>query len=88
MKSDKESIKIRGIVVPVDWDEKGKVVAVGISACDEEEYFVDKDHKGVELLHYIHEEVEVSGMVRESSNNKIITVSKYILKSDGPKKDF
>jgi len=82
MKGDKESIKIRGIVVPVDWDEKGKVVAVGISACNEEEYLVDKDHKGIELLHYIQKEVEVSGVIRESSNKKIITVRKCILKSD------
>lgn len=80
MKGDKKPITIRGIVIPVDWDEKGKVVAVGVSACDEEEYLVDKDYKGQELLHYIQEEVEVSGVVREARNKKIITVRKYILK--------
>ena len=88
MKNHKESITIRGIVIPVDWDEKGKVVAVGISACDEQEYLVYRDHKGVELLHYLQEEVEVSGVMRESSNKKIITVRKYILKSDGSGWEF
>ena len=88
MKGDKESITIRGIVIPVDWDKKGKVVGVGISACDEQEYLVYRDHKGMELLYYLQKEVEVSGMMRELSNKKIITVRKYILKSDGSGREF
>jgi hypothetical protein len=88
MKGDEKPITIRGIVIPVDWDEKGKVVAVGISARDEQEYLVDKDHNGQELLHYIQEEVEVSGLVRETRNKKLIRVRKYILKSDGSGREF
>jgi hypothetical protein len=65
----------------VDWDEKGRVVDVAISTTNEDEYLIDKDHlKGKELLHSIHEEVEVSGVVREDEDKKIITVQKYILK--------
>jgi len=79
MKGDKKPITIRGIVIPVDWDEKGKVVAVGISARDEQEYLVDKDHKGQELLHCIQEEVEVRGIPRESKDKKAIAVQAYIL---------
>jgi len=33
-----------------------------------------------ELLHFIQEDVEVSGVVREDKDKKIITVQKYILK--------
>ncbi len=74
-------ITIRGIVIPVDWDEKGNPVAVSISTHQEDEYFIDKDyHKGKELLHSIQEEVEVSGVVREDEDKKIISVQKYILK--------
>jgi len=65
----------------VDWDEKGSVVALAISTPNEDEYLIDKDHfKGKELLHLIQEEVEVSGVVREDEDKKIITVQKYILK--------
>ncbi|MBC8456872.1 MAG: hypothetical protein H8D67_02615 [Deltaproteobacteria bacterium] len=74
-------ITIRGVVIPVDWDEKGSVVAIAISTPNEDEYLIDKDHlKGKELLHLIQEEVEVSGVVREDKDKKIITVQKYILK--------
>ena len=72
---------IKGIVIPVDWDEKGSVVALSISTPNEDEYLIDKDHlKGKELLHLIQEEVEVSGIVREDEDKKIIAVEKYILK--------
>ncbi len=65
----------------MDWNEKGSVVALAISTPNEDEYLIDKDHlKGKELLHSIQEEVEVSGVVREDENKKIITVQKYILK--------
>jgi len=64
-------ITIRGIVIPVDWDEKGSVVALAISTPDEDEYFIDRDHhKGKELLHFIQEDVEVSGVVREDEDKK------------------
>lgn len=73
-------LKIKGIVIPVEWDEKGKVVAAAISTHAEEEYFIEKDHKAEELLHFIQEEVEVSGVARENEDKKIIKVRKYILK--------
>ena len=72
-------ITIRGIVIPMDWDEKGKVVATAISTHTEEEYLIFNDYKGKELLHLIQEVVEISGVVREDEE-KIITVQKYILK--------
>jgi hypothetical protein len=34
----------------------------------------------MELLHFIQEDVEVSGVAREDEDKKIITVQKYILK--------
>ncbi len=72
-------ITIRGIVIPVAWDEKGKVVAAALSTHTEDEYLIDPDYKGKELLHHIQEEVEVSGVVREE-DKKILNIQKYILK--------
>jgi len=79
LKGSEKLITIRGIVIPVDWDEKGNVVAAAISTNDEDEYFIDKDHKGEELLHFIQEEVEVSGVARENEDKKAIAVQAYIL---------
>jgi len=67
-------ITIRGIVTPVDWDEKGNVVATAISTHTEEEYLVINDSKGKELLNLIQEAVEVSGLVRELVGIKVSTV--------------
>lgn len=64
----------------MDWDEKGSVVAVSISTHNEDVYLIAHDYKGKGLLHSIQEEVEVSGVVREDEDKKIITVQKYILK--------
>ena len=72
-------ITIRGIVIPVDWDEKGKVVATAISTHNEDEYLIDNDYKGKELLQSIRKEVEVSGVARENKDKKTIAVQKYIL---------
>jgi len=71
-------ITIRGIVTPVDWDEKGNVVATAISTHTEEEYLVINDSKGKELLNLIQEAVEVSGLVKELAGTKIITVKHII----------
>ena len=75
-----EPLTIKGIVIPVDWDEKGKVVAAAISTHNEDEYLIDNDYKGEELLHFVQEEVEVSGVAKENKDKKIIAVQKYILK--------
>jgi hypothetical protein len=73
-------LTIKGIVIPVDWDEEGKVVAAAISTHDEDEYLIDPNYKGKELLHFVREEVEVSGVAKENKDKKIIAVQKYILK--------
>jgi uncharacterized protein YuzE len=65
---------IRGIVIPIDWDEKGNVVAIALSAFNEEEYLVDKDEKGELLKAFVRKEVEVRGILREEKNRQIIAV--------------
>ena len=71
---------IEGLVIPVDWDEKGNVVAVSIFNNEEEEYFIDGEDKGKDLIAYLRLPVEVSGIVREGYKKKMITVKAYSLK--------
>jgi hypothetical protein len=47
---DEKLTTIKGIVIPVDWDEKGKVVTAAISTQTEDEYVIHKNYKGKELL--------------------------------------
>jgi len=82
MKRGDKLMKIKGLVIPMDWDEKGKVVAVAVSTYNEDEYHIDKNYKGEELLDLLQEEVEVSGVVREKEDKKKMTVKEYSLRKD------
>lgn len=70
-------VTLRGLIIPVAWDEKGNAVATAISTHSEEEYVVEGFGKGKELVSLIREEVEVSGVVKNEGNKKIIRVKKY-----------
>jgi hypothetical protein len=63
--------------LPVEWDEKGSAVAAAISTEGEEDYYIDTDHKGLELLDLLQEEVQATGIVREIADKKRITVVVY-----------
>ncbi|MDH3559242.1 MAG: hypothetical protein OES18_25660 [Deltaproteobacteria bacterium] len=69
---------VRGLVVPVDWDDKGNVTATAISTHLEEEYLVDQNVRGEALLAFLRERVKVRGLVMENeSGKKVITVKNY-----------
>jgi hypothetical protein len=79
-KAGNNPVTIRGIVIPVDWDEKGNVVAVAVSTYDEVEYLIENHEKEKELKAFIREEVEVSGILTEEKNRLIIKIKEYRLK--------
>jgi 5S rRNA maturation endonuclease (ribonuclease M5) len=69
---------VRGLVIPVDWDDKGNVTATAISTHLEEEYLVDQDAWGEALLAFLRQRVKVSGsVVLKKDGKKIIAVKKY-----------
>jgi len=69
---------VRGLVIPVDWDDKGNVTATAISTHLEEEYLVDQDAWGEALLAFLRQRVKVSGsVVLKKDGKKVIKVKKY-----------
>ena len=75
---------VRGIVIPVEWDEEGNALAAAISGSDEQEYVIEQDEKGKELLKFIRHEIEVDGVFRKAiKGRKTVTVKSYKLKIDG-----
>ena len=72
-----EKVSIKGILIPVDWDERGNVIKAAILTADEEEYIVEENEKGGKLLSLMQQVVEIKGVVREEVGNKIITVEKF-----------
>ena len=74
---------LRGLVLPVDWDERGNIKSLAISTNSEEEYVVDENPLADELLAFTRLRVKVKGSVREDDNGKkVITVEKYEVLED------
>ncbi len=71
-------VKVRGLVIPVDWDEKGNPVKTAIYGKGEERYVVKSDEKGKELLRFLQQDLDLEGVLRQTKRgNKMITVTSY-----------
>lgn len=66
--------RLKGVIIPVDWDEKGAVKAIGISTHDEEEFLISNDSTGKDLLNYLQSPVEITGNIIEVAGIKIVKV--------------
>jgi hypothetical protein len=89
MKAGENLTTVRGVVIPVDWDESGNAISVAISSDDENEYHVKEDETGKQLLGLTQEEVEASGVVREKEDKRLISVKKYsVIKDTGSRGDL
>lgn len=73
------SERINGLVIPVEWDADGKVVAVAIAAFDETTYLVKPGGKGSELLDRLQCEVTVWGKVEGKAPGKTIQIERYLM---------
>ena len=74
---------IRGLIIPVDWDNRGNVISTIVSTNFEEEYWIDQNPWADELLAYLRQRVKVRGYVRqEEDGRKIITVEGYEILGD------
>lgn len=77
MKRDVEQIRIRGIIVPADWDPAGNVIKAAILTGDEGEYLIEENKESRQLFYLLRQEVEVRGVVREEAGSKIISVENF-----------
>ena len=76
-------IQIIGMVIPVDWDADGNVLAAAIATSDESEYRIADGEQGRELLRLMHQTVRVSGNVKEEKGKETIDVKQYSLQKKG-----
>ena len=71
-------ISIRGLLVPVDWDEKGNITKTAVSTYFEEEYLIETNVRGEELLPFLRQMVKVIGFVRmDERGRKVVRVEEY-----------
>ena len=73
-----DSVTIRGLLVPVDWDEKGNIIKTAVSTYFEEEYLIEKNVRGEALLPFLRQKVKVIGFVRmDERGRKVVRVEEY-----------
>jgi hypothetical protein len=76
-KSSNKLVKIRGILLPMDWDENGKVTAIGLASTDEKEYLIQNNKRREKLLESMRKEIEISGLIKEQAGRKTILLKRY-----------
>ena len=75
-------VYLRGIIVPVKWDENGNVAGFGIETFDENFYLIDGIEEVARLKRLLREEVELGGDIQVISSKKIISIKEIrILKA-------
>ena len=67
-----DTTTIRGIVIPVAWDEKGNVISVAIATYHEEKYLVADNITGRKLMSLLKKNVAVDGAIKDEDTVKII----------------
>ena len=73
-----DSITIRGLLVPVDWDERGNITETAVSTYFEEEYLIERNARGEALLPFLREKVKVVGLVRvDERGKKVLRVEEF-----------
>lgn len=69
--------KIKGVLLPVKWDDNGCVQDIALYANDENEYIIVKNLKSKEMIKMLRQQVELYGTVQFKDGKHIILVEKY-----------
>lgn len=74
-----EALTAVGIIIPVEWDDRGNPTAVAIATYNEKEYLIDVGNTTGKSLHEaIHQKVEVRGVLgKKARKRRILTVESY-----------
>ena len=73
--------QVYGQVLPLKWD-KDFVCGVVILVDGEEEYIVDTDKNGLELVEYVDRWITADGLIRETSKDIRIRVNNFTVEDN------
>lgn len=72
-----ETITIRGIVIPVAWNEKGDIISVAIATYNEGKYLVENSVKGQQLFSLLRKRVVIDGGLLTRDKIKSIEINNF-----------
>lgn len=67
--------RIKGIVVPTNWDGNGNVISLAIATSDEQEYLIENHQQIADVWTLLRQEVVATGSIKCGQAHKIIYVS-------------
>jgi len=73
----KELKTLKGLIVPSQWDNNGKITGIAVSCFDEEEYQILMDEIGRGLMGFLHKQVEIFGQCTGRNRTKTIRVKGF-----------
>lgn len=72
-----QTTTIRGIVIPVAWNEKGDVISVAIVTYNEGKYLVENNVKGQQLFSLLRKCVVIDGGLITRDKIKFIEINNF-----------
>ena len=71
------ALTVSGIILPVEWDERGNVTGLAIHSYDEENYKIDNLNERRELLSLLRARLKVTGILKRDDTGNRFTVKGY-----------
>lgn len=62
--------RLRGILIPSEWDDSGSVTGIVIHTFEENQYPVESDITRIPLAAFIHQNVELIGTLKQQSDGR------------------
>jgi hypothetical protein len=74
-----EALTAVGIIIPVQWDERGSPTAIAIATYNEKEYLIDEGNDlGKSLHNAIHDKIRIVGVLgKKVQRRRMLTVQQY-----------
>ena len=70
-------ICVEGIIIPANWDSKGKIVDLAIATRNEEEYLITDKDQIARLKPLLRQEVEIEGIAQIQEGKTVIQVRRF-----------
>lgn len=70
-------VRFKGIIIPVDWDEKGNIIRLAIATNTEEELPIKDDTNGRKLFNHIQEHIEILAEIADVAGEQVLSIQEF-----------
>ncbi len=70
---------VKGLLVPVEWDQDGQITAIALSMSNERELLIEPSETSSELMAILRRSVRLKGQISHQKEQSSIAVHEYQL---------